>query len=124
MTARTPVAISSHSPEPASGRPAIAMPSSSTLIKTLSHESSVKRADCQKVLTALSRVLIKEVQTNDSCKIPNLVMVQKKATPAVNGRTKKVFGKMVQLPPKPSAYRLRVIATQKLRRAILSQQHS
>ena len=100
------------------------MPSSSTLIKTLSHESSVKRADCQKVLTALSRVLIKEVQTNDSCKIPNLVMVQKKATLAVNARTKKVFGKMVQLPPKPSAYRLRVIATQKLRRAILSQQHS
>ena len=97
MTARTPEAISSQGSEPASGHPAIAMPSSSTLLKTLSHESNVKRADCQKVLTALNRILIKEVQTNDSYKIPNLVMVQKKATPPVNGRAKKVFGKMVQV---------------------------
>ena len=114
-------AIFSQAPDLVSDLLSSAMPSSYSLIKALSQESNVKQGECKKVIAALTKILVEEVQVNGSYTIPNLVMVQKKATKAAEGRVKKVFGKTVQLAPRPSGHRLRVVATQKLKRAILSE---
>ena len=121
LRAQAVEAIFSQAPDLVSDLLSSAMPSSYSLIKALSQESNAKQGECKKVIAALTKILVEEVQANGSYTIPNLVMVQKKATKAAEGRVKKVFGKTVQLAPRPSGHRLRVVATQKLKRAILSE---
>ena len=97
------------------------MPGSGGLTKALAQESKVSQSDCQKVLAALNKLAVKELQANGSFKIPKIVVVEKKATPAKQERIQNIFGSMKKVAAKPESCRLRAIATKQLKDAVLAE---
>ena len=82
--------------------------------KALSEEAAVSQADCEKVLKALARVVSREVRATGSVQIPHLARVQKKIRKATQGGPKRIFGRVVELPPQPETIRLKFQAAKNL----------
>ena len=82
------------------------MPATTALVKAIASEAAVGRGEVKKVLNALSSVLVHQTLAKGSCKIPNLVVVQRKVVRARQAGVKKVFGKDIQVGPKPATIKV------------------
>ena len=82
------------------------MPTAAVFLKAVASESGLRRAEVKKVLSAFSNVLVEQTLAKGSCKIPNLVVVQRKVVKARDAGVRKVFGTEVQVGPKPATIKV------------------
>ena len=82
------------------------MPTAAVFVKAVATEAGVGRPEVRKVLSALTSVLVQHTLAKGSCKIPNLIVVQKKVVKAREAGVRKVCGKEIQVGAKPSSIKV------------------
>ena len=74
--------------------------------KTLNNKISNK--DARKVIDGVKNVIVQELNSKGSVKVPNIATFRLKTKPAREAGIRKVFGKEVHLAAKPATSKLRM----------------
>ena len=91
------------------------------LCKALAESTGLESEEVKQVLASLREAAAKDLRNRDVFRLPDLVLLRRKKTPARPENTKKMFGKTVYIAAKPAGYKFTALVVKRLKDAAAAQ---